>query len=498
MLTKDHEFEEILAACSYNSRYCAKVLFPNIFEAEFCGLHDQIFDLLHSDHKKIAIAAPRGIGKTSIARLVAMQSILFNHYNFITYIQNSATLAEQQTENIKRQLLTNSFVRKIFGNIKESQLEYTFDEQFSKLAWVAFGRTLVLPRGSGQQVRGLNWSDYRPELFIIDDLEDKKECKNPEIRNEMKSWLLGDVMNSISRFSKKYRFIYIDTLKHEDSVLQMLMDSEDWHTVKLSICDENFKSNAPNFMTDAEILAEMEAHREKGKLDEFYMELMNMPIALEDAVFKQEYFRYYEEKEISGNQEIETIIICDPAKTVKVHSAETAIVAWGIDRASSKLYLRDVVHRKMYPDEIYDEIFAMAARFNTQVVGVEETSLNEFIKQPLKNEASRRGQFIEWVWLKPRGGQNRQQSKENRVRELASFYRQGFIYHNRACCGPMEQQLLSFPRSKLWDVMDCGAYVVPMLEIGERYFQPPEELDDEEAEFDSIEYEDELEGWRTI
>jgi len=186
---------------------------------------------------------------------------------------------------------------------------------------------------------------------------------------------------------------------------------------------------------------------------------------------------------------VETVIMIDPAKTVKLHSAESAIVAVGIDRASQKLYVRDIVSDKLHPDELYNEAFAMAARLGAKVVGIEVTSLNEFITQPVKNEMYRRGQFFELIELKARG------KKEDRIAALVPFYRQGFMFHNRQCCGGLEAQLMSFPRSRLWDIMDALAYIVEMMELGDRYFEPPESDEDEFAELD---YDEAVNDWRYV
>jgi phage terminase large subunit-like protein len=489
---------DTLAMCHKDSKFCAKVLFPDAFRAPFSTLHEQMFSLVDSGAQMVAIAAPRGIGKTTIAKLIANKGILFRDVSFIIYVSNSATMAEMQTENLKRELLINQEVRGLFGDIKVSDYGTEMDESFSKLAWVAYGRTLVLPRGSGQQIRGLNWNNHRPELIIIDDLEDKKEVKNEDIRREQKQWLLSDVMKSVNRYSKEWRIIYIDTLKHEDSVLQMLLDSPEWKSIRLELCDENLHTNDVNYMTDAELAEEYRRHEQKGELDVFYMEYRNLPISTKDAVFKPEYFRYYEEADLQESKGIENVVIVDPAKTIKVHSAESAIVGIGIDTQSQKLYIRDIVHRKLYPDEIINEMFMMADRLHAHAIGVETTSLEEFIKQPIKNEMSLRGKFYELVWLKARGGRSQQSGKEERIAALAPFYRQGFVYHNASCCRPLEAQLLSFPRSALWDVMDATAYIVEMLEMGERYFQPPEETGVMEDEYKDIEYEKPIADWRTL
>jgi predicted phage terminase large subunit-like protein len=190
------------------------------------------------------------------------------------------------------------------------------------------------------------------------------------------------------------------------------------------------------------------------------------------------------------------VVLLDPAKTVKIHSAESAIIGIGIDLASAKVYVRDAISEKMYPDEIYDNLFGMGQMLGAKVLGIEETSLNEFIKQPIKNEMFRRGSFFELVWLKARGGMK----KEHRVKELVPYYRGGYIYHNASCAyiKKLEQQLLMFPRSALWDMMDCLAYLIEMLELGERYFSPTENPEDFEAEYKELNYEEPIQDWRTI
>jgi hypothetical protein len=46
----------------------------------------------------------------------------------------------------------------------------------------------------------------------------------------------------------------------------------------------------------------------------------------------------------------------------------------------------------------------------------------------------------------------------------------------------LEQQLLSYPKSKRWDVMDAFAYVIEILEMGLRYFSSSHEVDSYTAE----------------
>jgi len=512
-MTNQKDINEILFACQNSTRMTAKTLFPERFYADFAeNVHGEIFSRIDSPSNKDVIAAPRGWGKTSIVALALMaRYILFRLCPFIVYINKSETAAIMQTENLKRELLTNKTIKAFFGAIRaRSAGRNEIEEQFSKKAWVAYD-TFILPRGAGQQVRGVLFKNDRPGLIVIDDLEDKKKVMNEEIRKELKTWLYSDVIEAVPQLHMNWKIVYIDTLKHEAALLQHLLDAGDWNSIRLESCDDNLKSVAPHFVPDEVIAAKWNAAVEAGETDTFYQEHRNLPISSKDAAFRTEYFRYYNlpldkygsehdikltDVDVQQNTNIETVVILDPAKTVKIHSAESAIIGIGIDLNSAKVFIRDAISEKMYPDEIYDAMFGMAQMLDAKVIGIEETSLNEFIKQPIKNEMFRRGSFFELIWLKARGGMK----KELRVKELVPYYRGGYIYHNASCATikKLEQQLLMFPRSKLWDLMDAEAYLIQMLELGERYFSPKENPHDIEAEYKELEYEKTMEDWRYI
>lgn len=497
--------QDLLVECCRSTKVLAKTLLPERFNAPFSTyLHDQIFDIIDSDAPRVAIAAPRGSGKTSISIAKAAQGILFNMRHFISWVSTSHDVATMQTENLKRELMTGSHIKKLFGSVKTRGAS-ELDESFSKKSWVGFDRTLVLPRGCGQQVRGILFGAARPDLIIVDDLEHPEEIKSDELRMARKNWFWADLMKCTSRFDNNWKVIYIDTLKHEDSLLQDLLDSKDWESVRLEICDDNLEPRAPEIMTKEEIMREYNSHDELGMLDVFYREFRNLPIATKNSAFQQKYFKYFENTDIEGKQ-IENVVLVDPAKTTNMSSAQSAIVGVGIDTNGNALYVRDIDANRFHPDELYAHALDMCVRLNARVLAVEVTSLNEFITQPFKNEISRRGMFgIEFVELKARGG-TQALSKEQRVRALVPYYRQGLVYHSKACCAGLEAQLLAFPRSKLWDIMDAFAYIVELLDVGERYFEHPEDgsLEDELFDFDlnderelkRLNYEPPLTGWR--
>ena len=500
MAKLDSFVEDLLVECCRSTKVLAKTLLPERFSAPFSDyLHDPIFELIDSDAPRVAIAAPRGSGKTSLSLAKAVQSILFRTKKFITWVSTSHDVATMQTENLKREMVTCPEIKKLFGSVKTRGAS-EIDESFSKKSWVGFDHTIVLPRGCGQQVRGVLFGSARPDLIIVDDLEHPEEVKSDDLRIARKTWFHADLMKCVSRFDKGWKIIYIDTLKHEDSLLQDLLDSSDWESVRLEICDDNLQPTAPEIMSYEEIKAAYESHESLGMLDVFYREFRNLPVATSNASFKQSYFNYYDESELNDSS-LENVVIVDPAKTTNMASADSAIVGVGIDTRKNILHVRDIDAGKMHPDDLYERAIAMCIRLGARVLAVEVTSLNEFITQPIKNELTRRGLlWIEFIELKARGGKNAA-SKEQRIRALVPYYRQGLVKHNASACKGLEAQLMAFPRARRWDIMDAFAYVIELLDVGSRFFEPPGDDDydlDEELETNAVEYDEPVTDFRMI
>lgn len=476
----------VIQSYQYDTAGLCNWLWPEYFWRSFNSLHAQMFkaiDARNGDwtpyHQRVAIVAPRGIGKSTIARAKAAQSILYGQHRCIMWLSTSGSSAEEQTENLKR-MLAEPLVISRFFDVK-IDTKSLISERFGKEAWVAhtpYGDVEVIPRGSGQQVRGHSFGRYRPSLIICDDLEDAETIGNELIRSRRKQWFNADVLKLPDVPARNWQIIYIDTLKHEDALLAELLDSSDWATLRLPICTQDYKSLAPEHMSDEEVLHQVEMHRQNGTLDVFGREFMCEPVARESATFRPEYFKYYDEttEDLSARPGLESVVLVDVATTVSAGSAQSAVVGWSIDTSRGALYVRDIVAGRLMPDDLYEEALNMAIRLSATAIGIEVTGPNLYITVPFRAYMTRKGYDIELVEIRATAGSGeysgKGRGKPGRIEALLPFYRKGLIWHNKTCCGPLESQLLSYPRSKYKDVMDAAAHIVPMIGKGGRFFLP--------------------------
>lgn len=487
----DKHLAPILSECYRNIGVFAKVFFPEVFDRPFSKEHEKLFSALDDRSKqRVVITAPRGFGKTSITALAYLtRSILFQEHRFIVVVEASEANAIMQTENVKKQLLRNPMIGKLFGNMRS--------ETFSKEFWVADNGVAVMPRGAGQQIRGLNYEGNRPGIILLDDVEDPKKVANERLREDLLRWFFTDVMLATDQASTDWRVIVIGTVLHATSLISTLMDDPDWHSVRLELFDDRLESKWPEFMPTERVKQMVESYERRRMLNELYREYRGLLIAEGKSHFRAEYFRRYDEAELQlwKKRSVENVVLIDPARTLGTSAADTAIVGVGVDTEASRIYVRDIVSGHFYPDQLYDEAFKMCSRLGANVLGVEVTSLDTFITYPLQNEIVRRGLNVQVVELRPRG------SKEERIAALLPLYRQGLVWHNKNVCHGLEAQLLSYPHPERWDIMDAFAYIVELLDEGGRFFSPAYEEDGaypDESEYEGLEYEPALKGYEVI
>lgn len=484
---QDPTWGSLLTEAGRSTKVFATTFLPSYFSRPFAKMTDQIFKVLDDPTKqKVVIAAPRGWGKTTIDGLAfPARQICFGLKNFIVHVSNTADKAVMDAKNLKQALVTNDPVRgdiipTVFGDLK--------GEQWGEKQFIA-GNTFVLPRGAGQQIRGLNYNGSRPDLIVVDDLEDAEGVMSEDRREKLKQWFFADLLNSVDRSSRDWKVVVVGTILHEAALLTQLLQDDTWERISISLCDDDLHSNWPDYMTDEQVQELFTSYLNQGQADTFAREYQNKPISGIDAVFKNEYFQYYNPADLLDNKNVYFCTIVDPAKTTKLSSADSAVVTVGVDLEKHRIYFHDCTAGKMHPDELFNAIFQHVQAHNSRLLAVEVTSLHEFITQPLKNEMRKRNVFPTFVELKARD------KKEMRVAQLAPFYRQGYIWHNKRISSKLELQLVSFPRSELWDVMDAFAYVIELMELDERYFYA-EEIPGED-EFAELEAEPLLGNWRS-
>ncbi len=485
MLTKEEKLA-IAGECLSSTAAMCKTVFPERFSYEWSRAHKEVCQLMDDDSIQfLAIAAWRGFGKSSLVHTgYTSRRIALRDKRYIVPVSATSKLAVLHSENLKRELTRNPIFTELFGSMRST-------DSFSKEEWVANnptkgcpGGTMVLPRGSGQQVRGILYDGHRPDLIIVDDLEDRDNVMSVEQRQKDKEFFFQDLVGCLDRSRKDHRIIYIGTVVHEDALLSNLLTNPSWTSVRYELCDDEFKSNWPERFSDADVRRIHDEFCDIGLEDAFYMEYRNLPQSKKSKPIQREHFKYYDHGDVMPESGIKVVLV-DPAKTATAGSCDTAIVAALVDPVTNRVYLLDMLSAKLHPDEIYEQSYQMCRKHSATLLGVEVTGLNEHITWPFQNYLRMKAMPIQFIELKARRGPSQYTygatamnfGKESRIgASLVPLYRQGLVYHptSHNILAQFEDQLLAFPRSKSVDLIDAFAYVSQFLSRGEIYMRSEE------------------------
>ena len=173
--------------------------------------------------KKFATAAPRGFGKsTDVSVIFPIWCILYELKRFITIFSDAIELTETLIEAIKAELEENK-------NLKQDFPEATGVGKIWRVGEIVTKNNIkVKGFGSGKRVRGIKHGVHRPDLVIIDDLENDENVRSLKQRDKLEEWL-DSAIDNLGSVDGKLDIVYIGTILHKDSVLARKLKLAFWH-----------------------------------------------------------------------------------------------------------------------------------------------------------------------------------------------------------------------------------------------------------------------------
>jgi predicted phage terminase large subunit-like protein len=457
--------------------------------------HKEIWHLVTSNSKQVAIAAPRHHAKsTAVTHAYTLASVLFRESRYVLIVSDTVSQAVQFLGDIKKELLDNEDLRALFG-----VSQFPKDTEDDLIVEMEDGYTFrIQAKGSEQKLRGLKWANLRPDLIIGDDMENDEIVMNKDRRMKFKRWFYGALIPCISA-SGKIRIV--GTILHLDSLLENLMPrsqlgvlrgngkspliQEDlkeyteqrlpWKSVKYRAHTDDYKKLLWPEMKSAEDFRLLkEDYVKQGLADVYSQEMLNIPLDVSDTFFKKSDFAPMRKED--HNKNMTFYVACDLAVSTSNRADYSAFVVGGMDQ-EGRLYCKHVVKERMDALEIVDTIFMLQKVYKPVLFAFEQGTIQKAIGPYLNEAMLKRGEFVSTVLLKPSGDKlTRARSIQARMRSGACrFDTDAEWYQN------FEDELLRFPRDKHDDQVDAWAYLGLLLD---RMWEAPsdKEVEDEEYE----------------
>lgn len=440
--------EELLRRFATDRALAHKYLFAHRRKDKTPEFHKDVLDLFYSPSGRVALQAFRGAAKSTLIEEYTLLECLFRRAEFAVIVGNSYGTACERLASIKQELTTNDALIELFGN----QQGATWAESEIVLA---NGRK-IQALGARQSMRGIKHNNERPDLGVIDDLEDEEMVATEDAIHKTKRWLYGVLIPALNPHTGRLRML--GTPLNAKCVVEQVMTNPNWETKRFPIryIDGNGEMQPmwPDRFSLDWIEKTEQAYRESGNSTEFEQEYMCRPESEESKPFKAGMIKVA----ATPSLWMPTQIMVDPARkgaalgqsNKKLSRTGYAVWSW----VGSKLIVHEAFGAFHKPDEIIDTMFKLDAKYKPVDLGVEADGLEEFIMQPLRAEQIKRGIMLPIRKLKAPN------NKLAFITSLQPFYNAGEVTHAKDM-PDLVGELLAFPSGRN-DVPNALAYATKM------------------------------------
>lgn len=203
--------------------------FPHYVKYEIAEFQKDIFRITEDQSNKLAcIIAFRGSGKSTLVTFSysLWATLGIQQKKFVLIICQTQAQARQHMANLKYEAEHNALLKSDLGPFQEDA--GTGEWAISSLVFKNTGARIMIA-SVDQSIRGIRHREYRPDLLILDDVEDMGSAKKMEGREKLFDWFtreivpLGDIGT---------RTIIVGNLLHEDSLVMRLRRMIDANALK--------------------------------------------------------------------------------------------------------------------------------------------------------------------------------------------------------------------------------------------------------------------------
>lgn len=333
--------------------------------------YKEIWPLLTSTAmNQVLLAIPRGHSKTTLAKLAVVWYYLFTNHRFCAYVSNTNAFAVNACKDIMGYLKSENFIS-VYGHIKvhkesETNSLWIFD---IPMPGGRVKRCILRGVGANQQMRGMNIDNQRPDIAVVDDLEDNDNTASEFLQHKLDLWVFGPFLKALTR---RCKIIWLGNMLQKTSLLARLSIDPEWNPVVFGALVKDSDTGVlrplwPDLWPLDELLKDFQKYQRMGFTESWMCEMMNMPGHLENG-FTLDQIRF---AEVPGPDEfLATWITVDPAFGESSLSDDSAIVVHGLPQEGSPMVV-DYQYGRMRDEEMFEAILRLAIKWNAWVWGVE-------------------------------------------------------------------------------------------------------------------------------
>jgi len=455
-IVRDRSYRKQLAHASF-SWFC-HIYFAQYMHYQTADFQFEIqSDLQNDDLRFLEILAFRDSAKTSIVSLMfVIWVIVTKRRRYPIIIGDSGPQATRYLYNIRKELEDNELLIADWGPLKPIEAEDKDEWQKTTIVIPLYDARISV-HTNGQNIRGIRHRDQRPDLVIMDDLENLKEVAQKAQRDKLHHWVKAEAMQV---GSLNTRYILLGNLLHSDGIM-MRMEKEIKagrirgvvRRYKIMENDNpavDYACNWPGKFATRELLEEK--RRELGE-KVWNRECMLRVVPEEGAIIHEAWIRYFRVVPALFTRTRRAAGV-DLAISKKQNADMTAIVpaAAGQQEGRNRIYIsKEIINEHLSLNEMIGKCQVIAAnrpgiRFAVEAVQYQAAAIEEM---------QHRGLYVDGV--RPIA------DKRARLEAVAGYVKDGTVVFPEEGAEDLILQLLHFGTEEHDDLVDAFTYLILAL-----------------------------------
>ena len=410
----------------------------------------KMFQITEDESIRLAvIIAFRDSAKSTIMNLsLPIWSIIGRpQKKFVLILGQTQNQARRHLNNIKREFEGNELLARELGPFEEKDGEWGS----VSLEIPKFGARITAA-SSEQSIRGIRHGQHRPDLIILDDVEDSNSVKTLEGRDKTYNWLMSEIIPAGDRNTK---IVVIGNLLHEDSLLMRL--KENMEAGKLDgiyraypLIDKSDKILWPGKFRNMDEVEEL--HKTISSEVAWQREIMLRIIPDDGQIIYPEWIKYYDQLPLEKPSYV--VVGIDLAIKQKDTADYTAMVSAYVygsgDNLKVFIFPNPINERLTFPKTLEKiRMINDAHSRETKYICVEDVAYQEAVIQQLKAEG-----------IRAEGVKCHSQDKRSKLITTSEYIFAGKVLFPKKGAEDLIRQLVGFGVEKHDDLADAFAFVV--------------------------------------
>lgn len=391
------DIAELKALCAVDMDLYNGTFFPKTFRQKSPPFHKRVYEMLNGPARQVAVQIYRGGSKTTMLQSFASHRIAYGKSNTILFISNAEDQSVASIQWIKNKVIHDKVWPLVYGLSRGSK----WSDSRTEIKRANGTVVTLVPKGITGQVRGIKIEDYRPDLIVVDDVDNEETTATETQRQKQSDLLFGAILKSLAAEGDvpNAKMVVLGTPINKGDQISTCLQDRTFESTRVGCFDDSGKSVWPEMKTTETLLTDKQAHADRGQMSLWMREMECRIISRETSAFREEWLKYWDIH--PPREEMAVFMAIDP-----VPPPSEREVAGGLRHKNYECFTVIGVHgpdvyrldaskmRGHEPDWTISEFFRLVQKWNPISVRVESVNYQRTLKWLLEKEMAKRRRYV--------------------------------------------------------------------------------------------------------